>query len=60
MVEDENGTDRVRQVSVQNMDHSVNLLSSYGEDNMEFLLKEALKMLKECKKLDNNKRHEFD
>ena len=48
----ENNGENVRQVSIVSMNESVNLLSSYSDENMDYLAKKALSLMNEIKKGD--------
>ena len=50
--EDEEVQDHVRQVSLTSMNKNVLLVSAFKEENTEFLIRSALKCLKELKKID--------
>ena len=49
---DEEIQDHVRQVSLTSMNKNVLLVSTFKEENTEFLIKSALKCLQELKKID--------
>jgi len=52
---EENNGENVRQVSIVSLNESINLLSSYRDEDMEYLTKLAVKLLEEIKNGVNKK-----
>ncbi|MEO5350858.1 MAG: hypothetical protein H7836_14620 [Magnetococcus sp. YQC-3] len=46
----EENTDNIRQISLTNATQNVFLISTFPEENLDFLINRALKVLKELKK----------